>query len=721
MEKWDGWLTKDIHKKLLISIEEFAKETSSKDRSNISFKLHEKTHYLAVEKMIKAFVNKFSLNEKHNEYIDSGTTPLSEYEILILFLSVWTHDLGMFQTIAEQYFATNPSGRGAMIFSPQEKVDIHEKISAWFLGQSDKIAKIFSDCEITGNLFYNMLDSINIISKFHVRANNINYCPEFRGIHNEIIRTRLLASLLRLGNTFHVDSSSSSGTRESTPPKEIRLQMWNFDRVTRMHWLRSHLISAVYLDNKLQQIQVFLDFPDYGDDSQKKIRQKANQIASHMTEDFKIILASIEHVFVTHNLRFYHSVFVQPHFCPGFSKVRDEIVRPIIDDIDILLYPNSSQLISSALESTKILTNNVDDYSEFEAQIRQLIAHFNQILKTRSCHIGLRRLINILSEEKDKINKKLLHIPYASGNEAKTQHAKIEDALKIRIDKFSQKRKKQRKNLFLKFYYKNIHTMKVILLFGYSDTVLSVLSCKPLLETVPSKNSLEEKLLNIVEQVKRDVYVFVFEQATRRAFTQSNKIEYNDGIHYADRLADAGYKNIFLFPDVAIASLIEILLGNEKTCAQSNHSTAKDDIKFPTNRFLPEEMAMLFGANAIDHQNRFIHSSGHLTMSIIAKEYGIKCYVLAESSKKETDDDHQNEILTLPIDTCRIRTNSWLTGQEEKLNDLKSKNINAITFAEDCIAIDESNQRIILISDDGDNDKINIDLVMENIIKKNTV
>lgn len=172
--------------RLMVGIETFCNYKTSAKIPTDYFTPHDKEHSRAVESIIRDLIKKSNIN-------------LTDLEKFLLFASVWTHDLGMTQEIALKKLGEDYNRIAAR--------EIHEEISAWFLSNDEEFKKIFIN-EIPESLFRAYIHSINIISKYHRRKYEISKCPKIRHLCNdEEINLRLLACLIRIADTLHVDSS----------------------------------------------------------------------------------------------------------------------------------------------------------------------------------------------------------------------------------------------------------------------------------------------------------------------------------------------------------------------------------------------------------------------------------------------------------------------------------------------------------------------------------
>jgi len=209
---------------------------------------------------------------------------------------------------------------------------------------------------------------------------------------------------------------------------------------------------------------------------------------------------------------------------------------------------------------------------------------------------------------------------------------KSQKLLKEKIEQINKTRTKAIKKL--QGHADELLAYENILLFGISEIVSGLLkSCDP--------------------QFKEKVNIYIFECGSKRQFSPSNSLEYNDGLQYSFLLSSYGLKNISLLPDNSIASLLsDPKIDNKKTI-------------------------LLFGANGIEKDSYNCgHSSGHLTMAIVANHFNIPIWIITDSYKIGTID--------WKPDLQRVGT-LWLTGQKKWISECQQKNIDLKNYREDKI------------------------------------
>ena len=602
---WSNWLKTENYQSILAKIEEYYDNLCKSDGVSDYFTPHDSSHCQAVEKLAKALIKKSNIK-------------LTDIEKFILFICIWTHDIGMIGKVAKLILGDS--------YSIELKRQKHEEIGAEFISKDEKFVEIFQQEGIDENFARCFFNTINLINKFHRRKYPINECAKFRYIKGERIRSNLLATLLRLADTLHIDT-----TRYDRRKYDI-LQIGNFDRISRLHWLKSYVVSGVFLDIQQQTIIISLDIPETSYNKRKDIEENIFNLKSMIYEDIYEDVSISKDIFKEYNLPFYSMVNVNVNYIMGMEKKRANEVLGIINDLHILLSPSTSKVIRKSLDSILSLAETeFNEIDQFRNQMGLLIDYLQAINQHRPCHIGLKRIINMLVNFSKDIPK--------TGNKSKIKQLQkrlYNEA--VNINKCRSEAIKKIKN-----YSKQVKKYKNIILFGISEIV-------------------SELLNNCSKQFKESVNIYIFECGSKRQFSASNNLEYNDGIQYALLLSNYGLKNIFILPDNAIATLFV-------------------DLKISSDL---KKTIVLFGANGIDMGNCACgHSSGHLAIAIVAKEFNVPIWIISDTYKF-TDE----EVSTINWNPSLERIGTlWLTGQKKWLKELDKRNIVVKNYREDKIPL----------------------------------
>lgn len=634
-DRWTGWIETPEYIERLEVIEKHVIGLSSEQIDTSSYTPHDASHCLAVEKMVKALIKKSKVK-------------LSDLEKFILFSAVWTHDLGMFQRVAWEFFDAKKVIESDR--STQAIRDRHDEISAWYLSsKGERILRIPNDGDgelnvAVDNTLRNYAYTINVISKFHRIREDINDCHRERFLKDEKIKIRLLACLLRLGDTLHVDSSRFDRRLYDV------LQIGQLDRSARLHWLKSYVVSSVYLDPKTETVFINIDLPESSKSSQSNevnweegSKNLQNAIINDIFED----VLAVRETFREYGLPAYSMVKPNITFVPGYSEKDRKEIEGIISDLGVAFSPNTSKVIEKALDSiTSLCTINFERSEHFFNQMHQLKLYLESVLDLRPCHVGLRKII-------DAVNTVFPYPP--PGNTTGISIAEVkkcQDAIADELKGIRNDRETYASKLYSKCESDLLNEVENIILFGYSEMVTKFL------DKYGTRHTLWKDKLKLI----------ILECSGKRRFASNNNIEYNDGLYYALQLSKHNFKDIQLLPDTSFGSIAYTFKKNEAVARS----------------------LVLFGVNGISEDDYDCgHTSGHLMLAIVANHFHIPVKVIADSFK----------IGIIKWAPTAKRETPWLTGQRNTINDIKKHNITPINYLEDRIPLKLINE----IIKDGDN------------------
>ena len=634
-DRWDGWIESPEYRQYLQAVENYVTWLSKQQTKPSYYTPHSASHCLAVEKIIKALIEK-------------SKAKLSDLEKFVLFSATWTHDLGMFHTVADD-FLQHQNIKEENRHSLQTIRDMHDKISAWHL--SSNYTKIFglqsdkkepADEVAVDNVLRNYAYSINVISRFHRMKEDINDCPKERFVKGERIQTRLLAALLRLGDTLHVDSSRFDRRLYDV------LQIGQFDRSARLHWLKSYVVSNVYLDIENETIIVNIDLPDFAESSVKdkadweeSVKSLQDTIISDIFDD----VLAVGDVFREHGLRAYAMVKPNVSLVPGYPSKDGEEIAGIINDLGVAFSPNTSKVIDKALNSITSLCN-VEFGREaeyFYKQMDQLLSYLKDILKARPCHVGLAKIIEAAGTE---LRESWPNQPF--GEITKAQIRQSQDAISAKLTQLGEEREKNLEKLYENCKSNLLKDIENVILFAYSEMVIRFL----------------HEYGNHHPLWKEKVKFHVLECSGKRRLKSNDNIEYSDGLYYAFQLSRRGFKNVMLLTDTSFGSLAFDI---KQDLIEQGQIKQEQKI---TNSLV------LFGVNGISKRDGACgHTSGHLMIAIVAEYFKIPVWVVGDSFKKG-EIDWQRKL---------TRPTPWLTGQKTLLKNIRQHNIELINYMEDMI------------------------------------
>ena len=422
------------------------------------------------------------------------------------------------------------------------------------------------------------------------------------------------------------------------------MQIGDFDRTARLHWLKSCFISNIFLDIDKQTISINLDIPEfnpnYGGFQNRMEWEENYQKLSAMIHDdiFEDVLAVLD-IFLENEIKPYIRVKVITNFVPGYSKNQYEEISGIISDLNIILSPNTSKVIEKSLASlTSLCGIEFENYEKFNRYSDQLIKHLKKIYEDRPCHEGLNKIIKRIealqttfNEEFDEKLKEDSN--FDPKNLRKSEIRELQERLRAEVKKIVEERENYAKDLYARCREPMFENVKNIFLFGFSEMVSNFL------------NIYCEHHVNF----RNTIQLYILECAAKRRFSRNNILDYNDGIHYATVMSKLGFSKIAILPETSMPSLIE-----DKEI-QGNISV------------------VLFGANGIDEDGNVGHTSGHLLIAKIAECYAIPVFVIADTFKKGKWEWKLSS----------KRKAAWLTADKDIIRELDSRNIERINYRED--------------------------------------
>lgn len=567
--------------------------------------------------------------------VSKSYTDLSVLERFLLSCAAWTHDIGMNSEVAESYFKEmkDPKNVSENIkFRRRE----HHNISCWFLQKKCKI--FFPNIEIDNTM--SAFRAISIIIQYHRKSEDIDNCLEEVSIRGEIVRIKMLAAILRLADTLHKDISRFD------PSLYAMLQIASFDRISRLHWLKSFVVSNIHLNENNQTITIQLHLPDYTQyeeynreeqcssfwdvkkrDWVERLRNLKYIISTDIEED----LVVVNKIFSNYGLPTYVNVRIEESFIRGFSKKYYTEINGVLSELDILFSPNTSKVIKRTLDSIEILSKTETIEPIFDSQLNQLKGYIEEIYEERPCHVGLGKIINIID-----------HLP------RKENIQKTKDKIVKIVESIRTYRMNAKAQIIENMDQIISDDVTHIFLLGFSSTIIS------LLENYIKQHSDKKGRSNI----------YVLECSTKRRLGHSNLIEYNDGIHYSTEIGKLDFFNVHLIPDLGFATFLDI---------------QKQNIEITDKDYFKQHYLILFGANGIDKKTGDCgHTSGHLSVAIVAKQFDIPVKVLSDSFK----------LGSIKWNPDAKRKGDWLVTQKKYVEELRLSRVCVENLREDRISKD---------------------------------
>jgi translation initiation factor 2B subunit (eIF-2B alpha/beta/delta family) len=320
------------------------------------------------------------------------------------------------------------------------------------------------------------------------------------------------------------------------------------------------------------------------------------------------------------------------NYISGHKKEEYEEIIRIINGTEIFLAPNDSAILQKTFNSIYFFCNSeYNNYERFYNETGQLIYFLREIHKKRPCHVGFYKIIKKL--EYIYKNEFTQDFNVVGTQKVKDLQKKVKDEIN-QIEADFRRLENDDENTIL-------HDKNNIFLIGFSEMVSNFIN----------------KYSDTKNDFKNNVNIYVLELGGKRRFLRNNVVEYNDGIKYAKHIKKLGFKNVNLLPDTSFPSLL---------CD-------------PDRKINGENSITLLGANGIDANGNVAHSSGHLMVAIISERYNIPLKVIANKFKTVENGEKINWNLSA------LREVNWLTGQKNILKELKTYEINLISYLEDKI------------------------------------
>lgn len=307
-----------------------------------------------------------------------------------------------------------------------------------------------------------------------------------------------------------------------------------------------------------------------------------------------------------------------------FLDVETKVVGLTLDEdvlieLDLVMSNLELEHLSSATEVANSIINTIIRLAEFGPDsyemIREYCQQLNDVLQARPCHILIQTVL-------EKISR-------ATQEDDLHEGARQTQVEQIKADLESYKDTRQRNIATLAENARPLLSdAGSILLFGYSSMILQALKCLP-------------------SSTKESTQVYIAECRGKTQYSHTNEVIYCDGLNYAIHVKEAGFTHVAIVPDICVANLML--------------------------RGLIDKV--VFGANGIDSDGRFGHTSGHLAIADSARLYKVPVYVIADTAKfgkLQWYGDLERDI-------------SWLTRDQKSLKLLDEYNIRTINPREDIV------------------------------------
>jgi translation initiation factor 2B subunit (eIF-2B alpha/beta/delta family) len=429
------------------------------------------------------------------------------------------------------------------------------------------------------------IKDLQTMCRLHRRKAYLELYSEQSKSSDPAINLPLLIAYLRLADSLHI-------------PDRVRYNRFKIhkligvDETVRFHWFKTLYVHNVIIDPDKHTINIVI---------KKRKDIDVSRFVEIVKQELQDELESIREILYEGNLTFYLKINCEAKEAP----LNDKEIRWLnellanIQLFDPTLTPSASSVTDIVLKQIEIMIDLKDPASSVKHVYDYSRSVLIDIIKERPCYTMLGKILNmldyILSRSDDNIKK--LRMLMHTINKLKSSRA--EDLKKIKANSFD---KIFRANSFL--------------VYGFSSTVIC---CLEYLQTKINR--------------KRTIYVCEARPKTKYRF--NNRLIYSDCIKYIEELETSEER------------------ARQKNADESNHMSGFKIIKVPdsgvANLFSHKKVEMvLLGANGISLNGDVAHSLGHLSIAVMATNYRIPVYVLANSIKigsfeKKPDLQRDNE------------------------------------------------------------------------------
>lgn len=670
---------------------------------------------------------------------------LTSLEVLLLRLCAWGHDLGMITTVAEEYQKKQPEKLETEEAKRERQRRDHDRASAFYI--RTRIPSCF-DAVITGlqsetggenfkeklvekfmkepagferpaieallgrlteeekrwsNAATELARAVNLIARFHRRAEPIDTCPEERMVLGEPVRTRLLAALFRLADAMQVDSS-----RFSAEDYNVIGELPEFTEESRLHWIRTVIVSDIRIDLQRFSVHVQADLPltpmptgsNEGELNDASLREMLRFIRNDLEEE----VLSVSQILVQHHFPPLLGVTDEVHYVPAMEYPED--IRSALHHILAASSPNTSQLNAIFGEALNALLRGAEQRREpseeqvrfLEDGMRRLIRALGDQLKKRPCHEGLRKIQHLLtvvlelwtrgglggrSFQAPHDDRAVDSVPAAVATlgqglgKAKLLWTLLHSVREVFLeqrrstkdgvdeDRFTLVSNERPDSERTTSFTALIGNATDIVLYGYSSQLIMLLG--------KSYDKLRERMPRI----------HVLECRTKTTYSPSGHLLYLDAVRYVRDLRKVLSKEdveVMVVPDVALAHILRN----------------------------PGRFVVLLGSNAVYPNGTFVHSMGHLSVAAVAKSEELKrrCEVIvatdstkigksdpSEKQKKKKIGKQEPSDKEGPPERNR---NRWLTHASSTLAELENLKVRLHNWLEDSVPPEYIDKLVVL-------------------------
>ena len=671
---WESWLDPDLglEREQVKDAVERIFEAARREPPLAFFTPHGPEHCKAVEDLLHRLIPMENYQKLHR------------MERFCLLASAWLHDLGMIRSVAE-YVENRP-------LTDDEVRSLHHKSSQKYIINPPTRCGLKADCS----------DAVGLLAKHHRKQEDLAKCPGKVMVRGEEVRVRLLAAYLRLADALDVGG-------ERVPEEAYAICLaYEIPSEVKLYWIKNKMVNAVRINSGTHDLTVEFKVPPPEElavgQSQDWMKERLQSIKALVCDDLREELLTVQNILRKEpgGLPFYLDVESDQFETVVDSQMANDL-RELITNYDIMVLPTASKLIEMILitaaniagfsldenqnhpmrlKSAKVGPNRLERIDQFFSTAEQ------QILKNRPSHLGVKKLFDILREERERLTG-------ASDDQ------KVNEFVN-RLHNIYQQHRNARKAvrteaaLFFKEHYRGSDQLNKkefnVLLYGNSQLVTKALCGfrDALLRANGQSDPLDIYNSKAERAASQRLRLFVCEAEPKTQTTFGDRLSYHDGSQYSLFLKRYGFTNIIIIPDVVAGHILEHIA-----------------IDF-----------VFLGADGVTPEY-FLHSAGHSSIVNLAWEWrareaeeaSAKATIVLVTTREKWVDRPESETreanLTnerVQIDGCtfwrglsygtgpeavraRSREHVWMTRDAELLRKLCSEGIAFFNPKEDRIPI----------------------------------
>src|SRR5205814_2189827 len=205
-----------------------------------------------------------------------------------------------------------------------------------------------------------LANTVNLVGGYHRRSEDIEQAWPLRHFLNEPIRLRLMAAVFRLADALHVDR-----TRFDQIGYELLAQSPQFTDESRVHWIKSLIVSSIRIDEDAHTGHVQADVPvahELGGSDFAVNSDRMRGMLDYIVNDLKEDVLSVSRILLDARFPPLLGVTSEIHVIPGMRY--EEEVRSALNHIYASSSPNTSRLITIALDVMEYNLRKANDLAK---------------------------------------------------------------------------------------------------------------------------------------------------------------------------------------------------------------------------------------------------------------------------------------------------------------------------------------------------------------------